>query len=237
VKKLYARAIAYLSVDHPSPGLKQLPLAVVFVLSLLIVLLVPGIEVTDITLATIGIGLLVAATVLSAILTVRPKLDRWAIVIPLVDFLAIGTFRAGTGGILSLFGAMLILPVVWVAAERGRRYILIAALGTAIVLLAPYAFDVVPFQTGSDYVRGFFSPLVYLFAAAIINELARQSRSQLRAIREFADEKDRMLQRLRVRQPARGERGEISRFRTDVPRVVGFGHGTVGHRHGRHGTH
>jgi signal transduction histidine kinase len=195
MKKLYARLAAFISVDHPSPGLKQLPLAVAFAISIVLVLVVPGIQVTSVPLASVGIALLVVATVLAAIFTMLPKLDNWAIIIPLIDFVAIGAFRAGTGGILSLFAALLILPVVWISAEKGRGYILIAAAGTCAVLMSPYIFGVAKFESGSDYVRAFFSPLVYLFAAAIINELARQSRSQLRSIREFADEKERMLQR------------------------------------------
>ena len=195
VKNLYTRLISFISVDHPSPGLKQLPLTVVFVISLLIVLVVPGVPITSLVLASIGIGLLVLATIFAGVLTTIPRFDNWAILIPLVDFVAIGMFRAGTGGILSLFSAMIILPVVWIAAEKGRRYILIAALGTAVVLLAPYVFGIAPFNTGSDFVRAIFSPLVYLFAAAIINELARQSRAQLRSIHDLADEKERMLRR------------------------------------------
>jgi signal transduction histidine kinase len=195
MKKLYTRLISFISVDHPSPGLKQLPLAVAFAISIVLVLAVPDISVTSVLFTSIGIGLLVLATVLAAVFTILHRRDSWAIIVPLIDFVAIGTFRAGTGSILSLFGALVILPVVWVAAEKGRRYILIAAAGSCAVLMAPYIFGVARFVTGSDYVRGLFSPLVYLFAAAIVNELARQSRSQLHAIREFADEKERMLQR------------------------------------------
>jgi signal transduction histidine kinase len=195
MKKLFTRMMGFISVDHPSTGLKQLPLAVVFVISILVVLSVPGIQITNSALAAAGVAVLVLVTVLAAIFTLRPKLDRWALLIPLADLAAIGTFRAGTGGIVSLFGAMVILPVVWIATEEGRRYIAIAAIGSSVVLMAPYLFGVARFGSGSDVVRGTFSPLVYLFVAAIINELARQSRTQLRSISAFADEKERMLQR------------------------------------------
>jgi signal transduction histidine kinase len=90
---------------------------------------------------------------------------------------------------------MVVLPVVWIAAERGRHNILIASAGTLAALIMPYAFSVVVFASASDVVRFTFSPLVYLFVAAIINELARQSRSQLHDIHGLVDEKERMLQR------------------------------------------
>jgi signal transduction histidine kinase len=195
MKRLATRVVSFLSVDHPSAGLKQLPLTAAFVVSLLILLLVPGIQITSELWATIGISLLFVATVLSAVFTLRPKLDKWAIIVPLLDFLAIGTYRSGTGGVLSLFGAMVVLPVVWVAAERGRRHILIAAAGTVVALILPYAFGITEFSTETDVVRWLFSPFVYLIVAAIINELARQSRAQLHSIHNLADEKERMLQR------------------------------------------
>jgi signal transduction histidine kinase len=195
MKKLYLLVIRFLSVDHPSAGLKQLPLTVAFVISLCVLLFVPGIQITSLLLATIGISLLFVATVLAAFFTVYPRYDRWAILVPILDFLAIGAYRSGTGGILSLFGAMVVLPVVWIAAEKGRRYIVIAVAGTLIALIMPYVFGVTMFTTGSDVVRWTFSPVVYLFVASIINELARQSRAQLHSIHALADEKERMLQR------------------------------------------
>ena len=195
MKRLYSRLVGFISVDHPSVGLKQLPLTVVFVMALVVLLFVPGIQITSLVMATLGISLLFVATVLSAVFTIIPRLDRWAILIPLLDFLAIGTFRAGTGGILSLFGGMVVLPVVWVAAEKGRRYILIATAGTVFALILSYLTGVTQFTSDSDVVRWFFSPIVYLFVAAIINELARQSWSQLHSIHALADEKERMLQR------------------------------------------
>jgi signal transduction histidine kinase len=195
MKSIYRRIVGYISVDHPSVGLKQLPLTVVFVVSLAVLLALPGAVITSEWMAATGIALILVATVLSALLTAWPKFARWAIVVPVIDFVAIGLYRSGTGAIMSLFGAMIVLPVVWIAAERGRRHILFAAAGTVVALIMPYAFGVVKFENSSDVVRWTYSPLVYLFVAAIINELARQSRSQLHAIHGLVDEKERMLQR------------------------------------------
>jgi signal transduction histidine kinase len=195
MKRLYSRLISFISVDHPSVGLKQLPLTVAFIIALLVLLFVPGIVITSEPMATLGIALLFVATVLSAVFTVFPRLESVAVLVPLLDFLAIGTFRVGTGGIVSLFGAMVVLPVLWIAAERGRRYILIATAGAVVALILPYVFGVNDFTSGSDVVRWTYAPIVYLFVAAIVNELARQSRAQLRSIHALVDEKDQMLQR------------------------------------------
>ncbi|HEY5231889.1 MAG TPA: ATP-binding protein [Galbitalea sp.] len=195
MKKLYNRLLAFLSVDHPSVGLKQLPLTVAFVIALLVLLFVPGVEMDRPVEASIGIALVFVATILAAVFTVLPRLDKWSITVPLVDFVAIGLFRSGTGGEASLFSIIIVLPVLWVAAERSRGYIALAAGGSAVSLVMPTLLGHSQHLASADIVRGIFVPLIFLFVAAIVNELARQSRSQVQAIHELVHEKERMLQR------------------------------------------
>jgi signal transduction histidine kinase len=195
MKRFYRRVMAFLSVDHPSVGLKQLPLTVAFVAALVVLLFVPDIGLDHPIEATVGVSLLFVATILAAICTWAPRLDRWSIAIPLLDFLAIGLFRAGTGGAASLFSVVVVLPVIWIAAEKGRGYIALAGVGSAVALFMPTLLGLAADVTSSDTVRGIFVPLVFVLVAAIVNELARQSRSQVHAIHELADEKERMLQR------------------------------------------
>ena len=193
--RVLPNVMAYLSVDHPSPALKQLPTSLAFAIGIVLLLTVPGIEVTSELTAAIGIAMMVIATALAAIFTRIERLDRLSIIIPVIDLLAIGAFRSGTGGALSIFGTLLILPVVWIAAERGRRHILMAGVGVSLALYMPYL-DIENAPSGiSELVRGIYSPLVFAVAAAIINELARQTRSQLEAIRRLADDKEVILQR------------------------------------------
>jgi signal transduction histidine kinase len=195
VKRLYRGALRVLSVDHPSPMLKQIPTVIAFVGALLLIWFVPHIDITSAVMAIVGVSLAVVATVFAAVLTRRGGMRSWAVVVPVIDFLAIGAFRAGTGGNASFFSAMIILPVVWVAAEKGRGYIVLAAAGSSLALMLQYIFGIMVPKDGSELVRGIYSPLIFAVAAAIVNELARQSRSQLSAIRGMADDKERMLQR------------------------------------------
>ncbi len=195
MKRLYRRVMAFLSVDHPSVGLKQLPLTFAFVVALLILLFVPNIGLNNPLPAAVGVALLFLATILAAICTWAPRLDRWSIAIPLLDFVAIGLFRAGTGGAVSVFSVVVVLPVVWIAAEKGRGYIALAGSGSAVALFMPTLLGLTPHISAAEIVRATFVPLVFVLVAAIINELARQSRSQLHDIHELVDEKERMLQR------------------------------------------
>ena len=195
MREFWHRAFGFLSVDHPSPGLKQLPTTLALAIALVLILLVPDIGISHGLWAAVGVGLVVFATILAALLTYAHGLEQWAVIVPVIDFIGLGAFRAGTGGSLSIFSAMIILPVVWVAAEKGRGYIALAGAGTMVALMMPFIFGIMPITDSDQLVRGFFSPLIYVFAAVIINELARQSRAQLSSIHSLADEKERMLQR------------------------------------------
>lgn len=181
--------------DRPSAFLKQSATVVGVLGALLILLVFDDINISHGPTAWTGIALVALATGIAVLFTFKPSLNRYALLIPAIDILAVGAFRAGTGGIGSLFASLIILPVIWIASGDGRRYILYAALGTSIALFLPFALGLSTPTTASDWLRGVFTPLVFAAAAAIVNELARQQRAQLKAIRDLADEKEDMLQR------------------------------------------
>jgi signal transduction histidine kinase len=195
LSKPWSALMQYLSVDHPTPALKQLPTAFAFALSIIAALTITELGVDEPVTTAIGIGIMVVATVLAAVLTRVERWEKFALVVPLIDMLAIGMFRAGTGGSLSIFSALLILPVVWIAAERGRRHILIAGAATSFAMFLPYIIGLSTVHDSATVARGIFTPLIFALAAAIINELSRQSRAQLEAIRRLADDKEIILQR------------------------------------------
>jgi len=183
------------SLDRPSPMIKQSATTGGLVAALIIVAAVPGIDITDLPLAIAGVAGVGIATVLAYICTrVRP-IQAMAILIPVIDIFALGMFRGGTGGGASPFVALIILPVIWLASGDGRRYVAYAGIATALALALPFLIGSASPVGISEWVRGFFSPLVFATAAGIVNELARQGREQLRAIKSLADDKERMLQR------------------------------------------
>jgi signal transduction histidine kinase len=195
LNKPWSAVMQYLSVDHPTPALKQLPTAFAFALSILVALSIPEVGVVEPISTAVGIGVMVVATVLAAVLTRVERWEKYALLVPLLDLLAIGMFRSGTGGAQSIFAALLILPVVWIAAERGRWHIVIAGVATSLAMFLPYMTGLTPLTDTTAIARGIFTPLIFALAAAIINELSRQSRAQLEAIRRLADDKEIILQR------------------------------------------
>ncbi len=182
-------------LDHPSPAVKQSATAIAVVAAAVLTLLVPGLGFSNTTVAVAGIGIIAFATLLSLVFTRVEGLERYALLIPVIDLFGLGAFRAGTGGTASLWASLIILPVVWLAAAEGRRYIVYAGVGTSVALMVPFLVSLSWPQTPGEWLRGFFTPLVFAVAAAIVNELARQSRKQLRSIKDLAEEKERMLQR------------------------------------------
>jgi len=197
VNDLFTRISERLSMDldHPSPAVKQSATAIAVVAAAVLTLLVPGLGFSSTTVAVAGIGIIAFATLVSLVFTRFDNLEHYALLIPVIDLFGLGAFRAGTGGTASLWGSLIILPVVWLAAAEGRRFIAYAGVGTSIALMTPYIISLTWPQTPGELLRGFFTPLVFAVAAAIVNELARQSRKQLRSIKGLAEEKERMLQR------------------------------------------
>ena len=189
--RFYRWALDSIRVDNASPFLKQTPFAVAFLGAVVVVLVSPNIDFTVWTAALLGMWGVIASTAFAALISYRPSLSRLAILVPVLDLVAFSAFRAGTGGSLSPFGSLIILPVIWIAAERGRRYIIIAAIGTSIALT-----DVLGFGSGStsgDVLRSIFAPIVFAIGAAIINEVARQGRVQVESVRRLAEEREVML--------------------------------------------
>ncbi|CAN5229437.1 hypothetical protein BH11ACT4_BH11ACT4_11660 [soil metagenome] len=184
-----------LEMDRPTPLVKQSGAVAATLFALALVLLVPGVGFSSMFIAILGLVLIVIATVMAALFTAVAKDSQFVTLVPIIDILAIGLFRAGTGGVNSLFTAALILPVIWIASQRGRRNIAYAGVGTAVALMMPAITSFTVPSASSEWVRFVFTPIVFAIGAGIVNELARQSRQQFKNIHELAEDKERMLQR------------------------------------------
>ncbi len=213
-----ARVRWYGVIDDPNPLVKQLPTIGAVLVALLLVLSIPGIEFSNALLALIGVGVVAVATAGAAVLSRRSVSDGWwVLAIPMVDILAIGLFRAGTGGTTSLFGSLVLLPVVWLAATPGRRHVYIVAVLTSIALLMPYFAS--PPSNMVDWLRGVISPLVFAAVAAVVNELSRQQRRQLRRSERLVTERTRALREnqeivLRLRESEQRYRGLLDSYQS-----------------------
>ena len=166
----------------PTAMLKQLPMLVLFVLAVLSSLAVPTLWITSPRALVAASAVLVVATVLAVVVSMRPGLARYAAVVPALDFLAVGVLRIATGESASVFGSLVILPVVWFALNRGRWNVLVAFVGVYVSLGLPLLLDL-GMQNANELWRGFFSALAFAVAALVVNELSRRTRLSLDASR------------------------------------------------------
>ncbi|QIS43016.1 SpoIIE family protein phosphatase [Clavibacter capsici] len=166
----------------PTPILKQLPMLVLFVLAVLTSLAVPSLGVTAPRALVISCGILAVATALAVLVSLRRDLARFVVAVPALDFLAVGLLRIGTGENTSVFGSLVILPVVWLSMNPGRWNVLVAFVGVYITLGLPLLLGLGK-QNANELWRGFFSALAFGVAALVVNELSRRTRLSLEASR------------------------------------------------------
>jgi sigma-B regulation protein RsbU (phosphoserine phosphatase) len=166
----------------PTAILKQLPMLVLFALAVLASLAVPTLEITSWGAVVLASAMLAVATALAVLVSLRPGLGRFAVLVPALDFLVIGVLRIGTGENASVFGSIVILPVVWFALNPGLWNVLVAFVGVYVSLGLPLLLDL-GMQNANELWRGFFSALAFAVAALVVNELSRRTRLSLDASR------------------------------------------------------
>lgn len=178
----------YQLFDDPSPLLKQAPTTIAILLSATVAWLNPDLPFTHGFAALAGILIVMGATIQAATMTMMRVNDGWAVlIIPMIDILGLGLFRAGTGGAASVFGSLVLLPVVWIAAAPGIRYVFVVGGLTSFALLMPYL--VSPPETAVEWLRGVVGPLVFSAMAAVVNELSRQQRVRAEQAEKLVSER------------------------------------------------
>lgn len=178
----------YAIADHPSPLVKQGPTAIALLISLALCLAIPELEFDYPIVAWLGVAFVAVATGLAVILTNRHIYDGpWVLAVPVVSILALGLFRAGTGGAGSLFGILVLLPIVWIASLPGIRHVVLVAALTVLAIAVPYFTQPVPFD--ALWLRVAVVPVTYTVMAAIVNELSRIARIRTVEAEELAAER------------------------------------------------
>lgn len=186
------RWLSRLPIDSRSPFMNQLPTLVGFALAFGLSL-IPGVVTSSIVGYFVGgVALVIVATVLAAAMPWDRIDQRWVVIVPLLSLFAVGLLRLGSGGGISPFVVLTLLPFVWIAMEDGRRNIVYAGLGTLVVLLAPLFVGDIPTNAG-DIVRAVFSPVIYVMVAIVINEVAHRMRLQISAAEDAAMKREAAL--------------------------------------------
>ncbi|GAB3132900.1 sensor histidine kinase [Marisediminicola antarctica] len=169
-------------------------MAIAFSVALILALANPAMFVSDLALIGTSSLVMAGAIAVSIAFGMLGRETKWTLIVPGLSLVSIGLFRAGTpAGVDALFASLIILPVVWIAAEDGRRWIFVAALSSAASLMLPYAVAWAQPEAAVGLVRGILGPVSLGLGATVINELSRQGRLQLASIRALASERALLL--------------------------------------------
>jgi signal transduction histidine kinase len=153
----------------------------------------PDITLTNPAYVIVAAVAVVGITVFAAIISAKDSLGHLGLIVPAVDFLAIGVLRLSTGEGTSVFAAMAILPIVWLASEEGRANILFATLGAATVVFMPFVVGQSVIADLEQFVHATFTTVIYALAAAVINELSRNARHRLTTVNRLVEKSRAML--------------------------------------------
>ena len=178
-------------VDTNSVVERQLCMASVYALAQLVFLL-PSVSASEPWAVLTGAVLMVVATAGAFVLRGPNVPVQAAMVIPLVDLLAVGFLRSGTGGWTSVFSSLLILPVLSLGVEPGRLPLLFGGIVTVLVAVMPEIIDPTTVDAG-QWIRGACTLLVLGLTALSVNELTRRLRDRVRAVQRLRRRQETLL--------------------------------------------
>ncbi|PZE86991.1 PP2C family protein-serine/threonine phosphatase [Curtobacterium sp. MCBD17_032] len=179
-----AAPLAVRSSARTTPLTNQAVIAAVSVVAAVCSVLLPWLTVTNAPSMWAGTGLALLGLAFTGLLVARPGLARFELLVPALDFVAIGLLRFGTGDARSPFLAAVLLPLIWIAARPGRLNIVYPLVGTAATFLVPMFLG--PTQLGaSEVVRLVFVLVIFTAVAGVTNELARQGAARLRSMADL----------------------------------------------------
>ena len=159
---------------------KQLPTFLLYMAAVIGTVLIPDLILSNLTALVVGTILILGVTLFAGIVTLRPALSHLALVVPAVDFVAIGVLRFATGETQSIFASLVVLPLLWVSSIAGRRYVAYAIAGAFTSLILPVLLGAHIAVHGDEFIRAAFNPITFGVAAFVVNELARQARRQVK---------------------------------------------------------
>ena len=189
----YGAAMKRSSTNSSRPLLKHFPTLAAFTACVLVAFLFRDVVVTNPPAVLWAALIMAGATLLASYYSIGTRATRWFLIVPGISLLSIALLRYGTGGATSLFSALLILPVLWIAAQAGRRWVIVTIFGTSAALMLPSIIDRRWPSDASEWLHGIVVPVIFGLAAVVVNELSRQARQQVDDVRRLVREGENLL--------------------------------------------
>ncbi|PYY39596.1 PP2C family protein-serine/threonine phosphatase [Curtobacterium sp. MCPF17_046] len=209
-----AAPLAVRSSARTTPLTNQAVIAAVSVVAAVCSVLLPWLTVTNAPSMWAGTGLALLGLAFTGLLVARPGLARFELLVPALDFIAIGLLRFGTGDARSPFLAAVLLPLIWIAARPGRQHVVYPLIGTAVTFLLPTVVGQAELGA-SEVVRLVVVLVVFVGVAGVTNELARQAVVRLQAMQDLRQQAE-----AEISQAALVQRSLLPVTAVDIPAVL-----------------
>lgn len=196
-RRTSSRALRWISrFTGPEAGLleRQLPFFLTFLLAVSLLWVVPDVVDAIYVLPAMAVAFLVP------VLARTMPWSRWpdwvTDVLPVLSFGAIALLRTGTGGQGSAFAALMYVPVLTLAAQRGRRGVVVAVVCVVLVVFTPVVLSPATF-TRLTVVRAVVVALVALVLAIVSHETTERLRVRNAALVRMQQHQDELLDLVR----------------------------------------
>ncbi|UZN04638.1 sensor histidine kinase [Cellulomonas sp. S1-8] len=176
---------------------RQLPFTVLFALAML-GLLVNGLEPTSSVAVVLAAVLTVAILVLAAAVPWRRFPPLASEVLTLLQFVVVGALRYGTGGPLSPYAGMVLLPALMLAIRAGLPGAFAGSAIAAITVLVEFWLGTSGMTSGPVLMRSLFVAAIALIIGLFVHEATTRLRSRNDALAGLQAEQDDLLRHART---------------------------------------
>jgi len=173
---------------------RQMPFAVLVVVAFL-GLLLPGLETTSGVAVAVTAGITVLVLVLAALVPWR-RFPPWTPeVLTLLQFVAIGALRQGTGGLASPYAGMVLLPALTLSVRAGMPGVVLGAASAAASVLVGMWLGPSRAVSGPVMLRSLFVAAIALIIGLFVYETTTRLRSRNEALARLQAEQADLLRR------------------------------------------
>jgi len=237
---------------------RQLPFLFVYVVGVL-TLVSPSVPHTSMWAINSSVAVVLLQVVLARAVPWGELPVAWQDVLPILQIVAVALLRYGTGGVGSFCTTMVFLPVIALAAQPGRRGVVISAVGMVGVVLLPVLIDDAVQITTALVIRSLYLALVAVVVAVTVDEITDRLRARTASVDTLRSAQEALLERTRAdalelarvansRRAARDQlvsvidsateqaiiatdaAGLVEVFNAGAERLLGYGEGEVVHR-------
>lgn len=187
-----AERIATLRTGRHSITERQLVMAGSFAVAGLLLVL-PGVTIANYFQLWLSVALMAAITAGALWLPWRTLPKNLHLAVWFIDIAAVGLLREATGGPSSQVNALIILPVLSLALERGRLPVIAGSVATCAIYLLPVLLNQHSDADAAILVRAVFTPFVLLLTGLTVNELTTRVRFRMRSEGQLRKAQEQLL--------------------------------------------